>query len=74
MAFGPREARDARPAEPGWWLASDGKWYPPETAPPQSIASQPVPTTPWWAQAAQDVSAAESDCESSEPDIEAARD
>ena len=19
---------------PGWWLASDGKWYPPETAPP----------------------------------------
>lgn len=20
---------------PGWWLASDGRWYPPETAPPQ---------------------------------------
>jgi len=22
------------PQGPGWWQASDGKWYPPETAPP----------------------------------------
>jgi hypothetical protein len=22
------------PQGPGWWLASDGRWYPPETAPP----------------------------------------
>ena len=26
---------------PGWWLASDGKWYPPETAP-----NQPPPAPP----------------------------
>ena len=24
---------------PGWWLASDGKWYPPETAPPPSTTA-----------------------------------
>jgi hypothetical protein len=24
---------------PGWWLASDGKWYPPETHP----AYEPIP-------------------------------
>ena len=23
---------------PGWWLASDGKWYPPQQAPQQTIA------------------------------------
>jgi Domain of unknown function (DUF4190) len=35
---------------PGWWLASDGKWYPPETAapspippPPQTSAPSPLP-------------------------------
>jgi ABC-type sugar transport system permease subunit len=27
---------------PGWWLASDGQWYPPQTAPPPSS----VPPTP----------------------------
>ncbi|MGI9603269.1 MAG: DUF4234 domain-containing protein [Acidimicrobiales bacterium] len=35
---------------PGWWQASDGKWYPPETAPGQPAAApQPAPqfaTTP----------------------------
>lgn len=28
------------PAGPGWWEASDGKWYPPEAVP----GDQPVPT------------------------------
>jgi hypothetical protein len=27
---------------PGWWLASDGKWYPPETA-PQATPPPPLP-------------------------------
>jgi len=22
------ESRDSQPTEPGWWLASDGRWYP----------------------------------------------
>ena len=26
---------------PGWWLASDGKWYPPESAPPPPPSSPP---------------------------------
>lgn len=25
----------ATPASPGWWMASDGDWYPPESAPPR---------------------------------------
>jgi hypothetical protein len=31
---------------PGWWLASDGRWYPPEswTGPPAGPASQPTTT------------------------------
>jgi hypothetical protein len=28
-----REAVESQPDEPGWWLASDGKWYPPERPP-----------------------------------------
>lgn len=28
-----RESLDSEPAEPGWWIASDGRWYPPESAP-----------------------------------------
>jgi hypothetical protein len=28
-----REPMAEKPAEPGWWLASDGQWYPPEAAP-----------------------------------------
>jgi len=34
---------------PGWWLASDGKWYPPEAAsppPPQQPPPQPEQPTP----------------------------
>ena len=36
----PAQARGPQaqqPAEPGWWIASDGQWYPPESAP----AAQP---------------------------------
>ena len=31
---------------PGWWLASDGKWYPPQNPPPAPPAppSSPMPT------------------------------
>jgi hypothetical protein len=28
-----RESRESQPEEPGWWLASDGLWYPPERSP-----------------------------------------
>jgi hypothetical protein len=28
---------------PGWWLASDGHWYPPETHP-----DAPIPGLGWW--------------------------
>src|SRR5437016_3122491 len=30
---GRRESLDTQPDEPGWWLASDGRWYPPELSP-----------------------------------------
>lgn len=30
----------------GWWLASDGKWYPPETAPAATAAAPVVPPLP----------------------------
>lgn len=30
----------------GWWLASDGKWYPPETAPAATTAAPQVPSAP----------------------------
>jgi hypothetical protein len=32
----------------GWWLASDGKWYPPEAwtgTPPTAVPSYPLPST-----------------------------
>ena len=28
---------------PGWWLASDGKWYPPQSAPPPPMPPQYTP-------------------------------
>jgi hypothetical protein len=35
------------PQGPGWWQASDGKWYPPESAPaPYPQAGPPGPTGP----------------------------
>ena len=27
------QPRDSQPNEPGWWFASDGRWYPPEAWP-----------------------------------------
>jgi hypothetical protein len=39
----------------GWWLASDGKWYPPgqedgsvRTAPPPPAGTAPAPGVGWW--------------------------
>ena len=38
----PRPPRGRQPTdEPGWWLASDGRWYPPESAPEPVIESLP---------------------------------
>ena len=37
-----------RPQGEGWWLASDGKWYPPESHP-----APPAPPAPPWATAPQ---------------------
>ena len=37
------------PAQSGWWQASDGKWYPPETrigAPPAAPAPAPAAEIP----------------------------
>jgi hypothetical protein len=31
---------------PGWWLASDGRWYPPELAPGDPAGITPAPQ--WW--------------------------
>jgi hypothetical protein len=28
-----RESGDSQPSEPGWWLATDGRWYPPDARP-----------------------------------------
>lgn len=40
-----RGPQDSQPAEPGWWLASDGKWYPPESRP--GTSPPPPPPTVW---------------------------
>ena len=37
----------AVPVAPGWWVASDGKWYPPETHPDAQAAAGP-PQPGWW--------------------------
>src|SRR5688572_29559757 len=31
-----------QPNEPGWWLATDGLWYPPESAPGNPTATNPL--------------------------------
>ena len=41
MSDEPRGPLDHRPEEPGWWLAADGRWYPPEEEP-----TEPVPVVP----------------------------
>lgn len=38
------------PEGPGWWQASDHKWYPPESFPSDAPAQQPEPTTPSYGQ------------------------
>ena len=35
---------------PGWWLASDGRWYPPESAPQPQAAPTPPPQAAYAAQ------------------------
>jgi hypothetical protein len=45
---GVRGPLDQQPAEPGWWIASDGKWYPPESAPTvPTVTVDPDPTRAW---------------------------
>lgn len=48
MDTAPRGPQQQRPEEPGWWLASDGRWYPPESAPvappPASGGVEPAAT------------------------------
>ncbi len=43
------------PGGPGWWLASDGKYYPPDTTPGTPSAATPTTSPPsklarkpWW--------------------------
>jgi hypothetical protein len=36
---------DTPPEEPGWWLASDGKWYPPERPPSWEPQATPPRTS-----------------------------
>lgn len=33
------------PPGPGWWLASNGHWYPPDILPPERPAETPLPAT-----------------------------
>lgn len=35
-----------QPAEAGWWLATDGLWYPPEASPDQQPQQEPAITNP----------------------------
>jgi hypothetical protein len=37
---------DQQPNEPGWWLASDGKWYPPQSAAGQEQPPPPIAPAP----------------------------
>lgn len=37
----PRGPQPSQPAEPGWWQASDGMWYPPESAPGAAAPTPP---------------------------------
>lgn len=45
-----RGPQDQQPDEPGWWLASDGKWYPPESASPAVAGPVAAGTmsNAWW--------------------------
>jgi hypothetical protein len=37
----PRGPVDEEPSEPGWWLASDGRWWPPESRLQTSPTTRP---------------------------------
>src|SRR4051812_44115821 len=40
----PRGPRESQPTdEPGWWQASDFKWYPPESSPGYAPPPDPAP-------------------------------
>ena len=38
-----------QPPGPGWWKASDGNWYPPESAPVPERKIEPSPAAGWYA-------------------------
>jgi TM2 domain-containing membrane protein YozV len=42
----PRAPVQLQPAEQGWWLASDGQWYPPESSQGASTSSSPSIVSP----------------------------
>lgn len=49
----PEASPDTGPPQPGWWVASDGSWYPPEQHPDFQQTKvdtvQPGPPHPgWW--------------------------
>jgi uncharacterized membrane protein len=43
---GPPSTSPPAPPVPGWWLASDGNWYPPQAAPPGAAAPTPYGPPP----------------------------
>ena len=49
--LGPPSAPPPAPPVPGWWLASDGNWYPPQAAPggapPAAGPYGPPPSAPY---------------------------
>lgn len=45
----PQSADGTQPPAPGWWLASDGQWYPPTSAPGPVVAPGYPPAYPGYA-------------------------
>jgi hypothetical protein len=42
MTYSPRGPLERQPDEVGWWQASDGRWYPPESSPGAPMLQRPV--------------------------------
>ena len=42
MSISDAQRSSPSPPGPGWWVASDGKWYPPESSPGVAPAPPPV--------------------------------